>query len=102
MSTAVTTFVWTPHIKWAFTQVLLSVSRPYFLLNQRTKRQVEKPLESTAKLVSTAFRGRLLKVTNPLRTSVSSGSDRWRLTELKWGILRIRPRLWASLRSVEK
>ena len=36
MSTAVTIFVFTPHIRWHFTHARLSTSRPYFLLNQRT------------------------------------------------------------------
>jgi hypothetical protein len=35
----------------------LSISRPYYLLNQRTKRLVLKPEESTAKSVSTVLRG---------------------------------------------
>ena len=59
VSTAVTIYVLMPHIKCAFTHVLLSVSRPCFLLNHLTNRHVEKPLESTAKLVSTAVNGTL-------------------------------------------
>src|SRR5437879_2657693 len=51
-STDVTILLSTPHIRCTLTYSRLSISRPYFLLNQRTKRQVLKPDESTAKLFS--------------------------------------------------
>ena len=57
-STALTIFVFTPHIRCTFTHSRLSISRPYLRLNQRTQRQVEKPEESTAKSFSSAFKGR--------------------------------------------
>jgi len=60
MSTLTTIFVCVPTIKRSLIHSWLSISRPYFLLNQRTKRLVLKPEESTAKSVSTVLRGKLL------------------------------------------
>src|SRR5579862_686657 len=59
IATAVTMFVLTPHIRWHFTQSCLTRSFPYFTSNQRVKREVVKPEESTAKLVSTLRSGKL-------------------------------------------
>src|SRR5712691_12556815 len=84
-STAVTILVSTPQVRCAFTHSRLSTSRPYFLLNQRTQRQVLNPEESTAKLFSRPFSGRLLKVTSCDKVSVKCGSARYRETLLKWG-----------------
>src|SRR5437764_4327818 len=48
MVTAVTTFVFTPQIACALTHSLLERVIPYFSSNQRTKRDVENPVESGA------------------------------------------------------
>src|SRR5437868_3478789 len=59
ISTDVTMFVLTPQQIWAFTHARPDISLPYFSLYHWTKRDVEKPDESTANFVSTAVRGRL-------------------------------------------
>src|SRR5712691_8258404 len=73
-STAVTILVSTPQVRCALTHSRLSTSLPYFLLNQRTKRHVLKPEESTAKWFSSDFSGKLLMVTSWESVSVNDGS----------------------------
>src|SRR5712692_9162842 len=64
-STAVTMFVIAPHIMCALTHLRLSpiFDLPNLASNQRPKRDVEKPVESTANVVSTFFRTELLSIT---------------------------------------
>src|SRR5216684_7907956 len=64
-STAVTMFVNTPHIKCALTHFRLSpiFDLPNLASTQRPKREVEKPVESTANVVSRFFRTELLSIT---------------------------------------
>src|SRR5262249_3900190 len=67
MTTAVTTFVLVPVIACAFTQVRPERSTPYFSSYHRTKRDVEKPVESGANVVSTERSGRAERSTSPTR-----------------------------------
>ena len=53
ISTAVTTFVFTPVTMWTLTQSCSCLTTPYLWSNQRTNRDVVKPLESMAKSDST-------------------------------------------------
>src|SRR5438046_9508472 len=80
-STAVTMFVLAPQMAWALTQSWPDRSRPYLWSNQRTKRELEKPVESGAKHVSTRHSGRLLRTIKALRTGVSLSFSRKAQTE---------------------
>src|SRR5262249_36339819 len=66
-------------MRWTLTHSQLSVSFPYFLLNHFTNRQVLKPDQSTAKLFSMPFSGKLLGGLNLgslLRGAI--GTEKWR------------------------
>src|SRR4051812_19906525 len=82
ISTAVTMFVFTPHIRWHLTQSCPDRSTPYFSSYQRTNREVEKPDESGAKLVSTARNGRLLRAIKSLSIGARLASSMRVLTLL--------------------
>src|ERR1700720_1278252 len=77
ISTAVTMFVLTPHMRWALTQSCSRLSHlRYFLSYHGTKRLDVKPVESTAKSVSIAFNGKLLTVMRSVRIGESVGFSR--------------------------
>src|SRR6266404_9272623 len=77
-STLVTMFVFTPHIRCTLTQSCFSMRllSLYLALTHWTKRQVEKPDESTAKSDSTACNGKLDSSISCLRKGVSIGFSR--------------------------
>ena len=83
MTTAVTMFVFTPVIRWTLTHSASSRVTPYFTSNQRMKRDVQKPDESGANVVSTARMGRLLNWISRWRIGVSAGFSRAFRTLLK-------------------
>ena len=70
ISTAVMTFVLTPHATWTLTHSRSSIVLPYLMSNQRTNRHVLNPLESTANSDSTHASGLLDSAIRPLRSGV--------------------------------
>src|SRR6185437_11134409 len=76
-STAVTTFVLTPHIRLTLTQSCFCIGLPYLWSNHRTYREDVKPELSTAKSTSTAFNGLALSAINARRIGVSAGFSRY-------------------------
>ena len=73
ISTAVTMFVFTPVMIWTFTQSWPLRWTPYFSSYHFTKRLVLNPVESGAKSTSTAFKGRLERMTRSRKIGVMSG-----------------------------
>jgi len=87
ISTAVTMFVLTPQMACALTQSWPERSQPYFSSYHLTNREVEKPDESGAKLVSNMLSGRLLWTIRFLRTGVSMSFSRKEQTDtlfIRW------------------
>ena len=75
-STAVTMLVRTPVMACNFTHARDDCSLPHLWSYHRSNRLIEKPVESTAKSVSTALRGSADTSTNWRRASVISGDRR--------------------------
>src|SRR6185369_15453170 len=71
-STLVTMCVDVPQVRCILIQSCQSSLLPYFTSNQRTKRVVEKPELSTAKLSSTDLSGKALSVIRYFRYGVSA------------------------------
>src|SRR5262249_34871334 len=96
ISTAVTTFVFTPHIRCTFTHSCCCRTTPYLWSNQRIQRDVVKPDESIAKSASTTLSGKMLSMIRPRRMGVKSECSEALKIELKWGTLRMNSFVCAS------
>ncbi len=77
-----TSLVLVPTTKCTFSQSCTSFWRPKRASNRLTDLNVEKPEASTAKLVSKAFRGKLLSVISSRRIGGKSGISRYLIIEL--------------------
>src|SRR5262245_17308458 len=99
MAAAVMTFVCVPQAMWTLTQSCPLRVTPYFSSNQRTNFDVEKPDESTAKVVSIALSGRLLRAMSAFKYGVRSSSSRNVFTRLQWRVRDRKPRSVASCKS---
>src|SRR5260370_1452269 len=94
-------FVKTPHIRCALIHCRFNPDRnlPWLTSTQRPNRDVEKPVESIAKLFSTVRNGRLLSMINCTRYWRNSGFSKPRRIEAVDGTLEINPCLCADLKS---
>ena len=94
-------FVLMPHAMWHLTQTWRNFVTPYLWSYQRSNLFVENPLESIAKLLSTAFKGAALFATIAFRIGVKAGFSIIVLTFIPRTAFDVWPRSWAVRRSQE-